>query len=137
MAQEKAQDAKPELKTWLGPVVLAWLAPGGGHLYLKRWNRGALLAFAILGMFVFGLMMRGKMFEPTEGDLFTEVLHYGGYFFNMAAGAPYFLATWLGYSQPELAGAAPDYGTKFLVCAGLLNILAMVDAYEIATGRKS
>lgn len=132
-----AQDTKKlQLKEWLGPVALGWLVPGGGHLYLKRWSRGGLLLFAILGMFAFGLMMRGKMFEPADGDLFTVLLQYGGYLFNIANGASYFLATWLGYSQPELPGAVADYGTKFLVCAGLLNILAIADAYEIATGRK-
>ena len=50
-------------------------------------------------------------------------------------GAFYFCASWLGYEQPQLASAVADYGTKFLVCAGLLNILAMIDAYEIASGR--
>ena len=117
-------------------VAVAWLVPGAGHIYLKRWNRGVLLLLAIVGMFVFGLLMRGKMFEPTDGDLFTMVLNYGGFAGTLASGAPYFLATWLGYSQPELPGAVADYGTKFLVCAGLLNVLALIDAYEIAVGKK-
>jgi hypothetical protein len=43
----------------------------------------------------------------------------------------------LGYNQPDAAGHVHDYGTKFLVTAGLLNILAMVDAFEIAAKRKS
>jgi hypothetical protein len=47
------------------------------------------------------------------------------------------IATWFGYAQPDVAGAVHDYGTKFLVTAGLLNVLAMVDAYEIAIGKKS
>ena len=128
---------RPALRTWAGPVALAWVLPGGGHLYLKRWNRGALLLFAVAGMFAFGLLMRGKLFEPVDGDMFTMLLNYGGYIFNLASGAPYFLTTWLGYNQPELPGAVHDYGTKFLVCAGLLNILSMVDAYEIAVGKKS
>ena len=138
MAQEKeAKPVRPPVKLWLGPVALGWMVPGGGHFYLKRWNRGALLLFAVAGMFAFGLMMRGKMFEPSDGDLFNMALNYGGFLGDVASGALYFLTTWLGYSQPELAGAVPDYGTKFLVCAGLLNILAMIDAYEIAVGKKS
>lgn len=142
MAQAKApaagaeREARPPVQAWLGPVALGWLVPGAGHIYLKRWNRGALLLVAIVGMFVFGLLMRGKMFEPTDGDLFTMALNYGGFIGNLASGAPYFLATWLGYSQPELPGAVADYGTKFLVCAGLLNVLALIDAYEIAVGKK-
>jgi hypothetical protein len=52
------------------------------------------------------------------------------------SGIFYFLAGWLGYSQADVAGHVHDYGTKFLVAAGLLNVLAMVDAFEIATGKK-
>jgi hypothetical protein len=126
----------PAVRQWAAPVVLAWLLPGGGHFYLKKWNRGVLLLFAISGMFVFGLMMRGRMFEPITGDLFTTVVNWGGYIGDVAMGALYFLANWLGYEQPQLASAVADYGTKFLVCAGLLNILAMIDAYEIAIGEK-
>ncbi len=123
-------------KKWLAPVLAGWLVPGGGHFYFKRWNHGGLILFSVAGMFLFGLMMRGRMFEPQSGDLFTTVVNYGGYIGDLASGALYFLATWLGYQQPILASPVADYGTKFLVCAGLLNILAMVDAYEIAVGDK-
>lgn len=126
----------PPVSQWAAPLVLAWLLPGGGHFYLRKWNRGVLLLFAIAGMFVFGLLMRGRMFEPVTDDLFTTVVNWGGYIGDVAMGALYFLATWLGYEQPQLASAVADYGTKFLVCAGLLNILAMIDAYEIAIGEK-
>ena len=107
-----------------------------GHFYMKRWNHGGLLLFSIAGMFIFGLMMRGRMFEPMGGDLFTTVVNWGGFVGDLATGALYFLANWLGYQQPPLATAVADYGTKFLVCAGLLNILAIIDAYEIAIGEK-
>ena len=136
MATEK-KSSIPPLQQWAAPVLLAWFLPGGGHFYLKRWNRGGLLLFAVAGMFIFGLLMRGRMFEPETGDLFTTVVNWGGYLGDVATGLFYFLATWLGYEQPRLGSPVADYGTKFLVCAGLLNILAMVDAYEIATGEKS
>lgn len=125
------------VQLWAAPVALGWLLPGAGHLYLRRWIRGGLLLFAISGMFVFGLLMQGRMFEPITGDLFTTVVNCGGYLGDVATGALYLLATVLGYDQPRLASAVADYGTKFLVCAGLLNILAMIDAYEIAVGEKS
>jgi len=51
-------------------------------------------------------------------------------------GILYFVTVWLGYAQPDVAGHVHDYGTKFLVAAGLLNVLGMVDAYEIASGKK-
>jgi hypothetical protein len=87
-------------------------------------------------MFVCGLLMRGAMFQPQGGDLLTVLINYGGFVGNVASGLLYLLTVWFGYAQPDVAGHVHDYGTKFLVTAGLLNVLAMVDAFEIATGRK-
>lgn len=117
-------------------VALAWLIPGGGHFLLKRTSRGAILAVSVALMFLLGLMMRGALFTPQSGDLLTMVIYYGGFIGDLLAGLLYLLTVWLGYSQPDMAGHAHDYGTKFLVAAGLLNLLAMVDAWEIATGQK-
>jgi len=121
---------------WLAAVALAWIIPGGGHLLLKRPARGGLLAACVAAMFLLGLMMRGALFQPQSGDLLTTVIYTGGFIGNLLSGILYFLTVWLGYSQPDVAGHVHDYGTKFLVGAGLLNLLAMVDAFEIATGRK-
>jgi len=126
----------PPLKQWLHVVALGWLIPGGGHLFLGRRGRGALLALSVVVMFVCGLMMRGAMFQPQTGDLLTTIIYCGGFLGNLASGILYLLSVWLGYAQPDLAGHVHDYGTKFLVAAGLLNVLAMVDAFEIAVGKK-
>ena len=87
-------------------------------------------------MFLLGLMMRGAMFQPQTGDVLTTVIYVGGFFSDLAAGIFYFLTVWFGYNQPDVAGHVHDYGTKFLVAAGLLNVLAMVDAFDIAVGKK-
>ena len=126
----------PPLKQWLHVVALGWLIPGGGHLFLGRRGRGALLALSVVVMFVCGLMMRGAMFQPQTGDLLTTIIYCGGFLGNLASGILYLLSVWLGYAQPDIAGHVHDYGTKFLVAAGLLNVLAMVDAFEIAVGKK-
>jgi hypothetical protein len=91
---------------------------------------------AITGMFLCGLMMRGAMFQPQSGDILTILINTGGFIGDLASGILYLLSVWLGYAQPDAAGHVHDYGTKFLVTAGLLNILAMVDTFEIASGRK-
>jgi len=136
--KEKAvKEPMPPLNVWLAPVAVGWLVPGGGHFLLKRRGRGALLALSITCMFVLGLLMRGAMFKPESGDILTILINWGGFVGDIASGILYLLTSWLGYSQPDMAGAVHDYGTKFLVTAGLLNVLAMVDAYEIASGRKS
>jgi hypothetical protein len=137
MAKEKKpRQPWPPLKQWLPVVALGWLIPGGGHLFLGRRGRGALLALSVVAMFVLGLMMRGALFQPQTGDLLTMIIYCGGFLGNLASGILYLLSVWLGYAQPDVAGHVHDYGTKFLVAAGLLNVLAMVDAFEIAAGKK-
>src|SRR5690349_5717595 len=137
MAEKQVdKDAAPPLGTWAPAVVAGWLLPGGGHFVLKRNGRGALLLFSVASMFLLGLMMRGAMFQPQTGDLLTTVIYCGGFIGDLASGLFYLLTVWLGYNQPDVAGHVHDYGTKFLVAAGLLNVLAMVDAFEIATGKK-
>ena len=127
----------PPFKLWGPAVIVGWLVPGGGHFLLKKRIRAGLVLFSVASMFLFGLMMRGTMFQPQTGDLLTMIINCGGFLGNMANGVFYMLAMMLGYNQPDMAGHVHDYGTKFLVSAGLLNVLAMVDAYEIAIGKKS
>jgi len=129
-------DQAPSVGKWLPAVALAWLIPGGGHFLLKRPGRGALIALSVVAMFLMGLMMRGFLFQPQGGDLLTTVIYYGGFIGDLMSGILYFITVWLGYAQPDVAGHEHDYGTKFLVAAGLLNILAMVDVFEIAAGKK-
>ena len=139
MAKEKEKEEKQPMApigVWAPAVALGWLIPGGGHFLLKRTGRGALLLVSVTGMFLCGLMMRGAMFQPQSGDLLTTLINTGGFIGDLCSGILYLLSVWLGYSQLDTAGHVHDYGTKFLVTAGLLNLLAMVDAFEIASGRK-
>ena len=132
-----AKEPRAPLGAWLPAVALGWLIPGGGYFILKRRGRGALVAFAVISIFLLGIMTRGVLFEPKSGDLLTILIYYGGFVSDLASGVLYLLTVWLGYAQPDVAGAVHDYGTKFLVTAGLLNVLALVDVYEIAAGKKS
>jgi hypothetical protein len=136
-AKEKREKLPmPPIKVWLPAVALGWLIPGGGHFLLKRRGRGALLLFSVASMFLLGIMMRGMLFQPKTGGLLETIIFCGGFLGDLAAGIFYLFSVWLGYVQPDVAGHVHDYGTKFLVTAGLLNVLAMLDAYEIAAGRK-
>jgi hypothetical protein len=137
MAKEKEpRRPLPPIGVWAPAVAVGWLIPGGGHILLKRKGRGVLLLVSVTAMFLCGLMMRGAMFQPASGDLLTILINTGGFVGNLCSGILYLLSQWLGYAQPDVPGAVHDYGTKFLVTAGLLNVLAMVDAFEIAVGRK-
>jgi len=139
MVKEKELQQKPPLPPigqWVPAVALGWLIPGGGHFLLKRTGRGALLLASVTGMFLCGLMMQGAMFHPQQGDMLTTLINTGGWIGDLCSGVLYLLSVCFGYNQPDTAGHVHDYGTKFLVTAGLLNILAMVDAFEIAAERK-
>ncbi|HZO52052.1 MAG TPA: DUF6677 family protein [Bryobacteraceae bacterium] len=138
MAEKVAGEASAlaSVNKWAPIVALGWLIPGAGHFFLGKRLRGGLLFASVTLSFMVGMLMRGYLFEWQTGDLFTTLIYCGGYIANLASGVPYLFAKWLGYSEPDMAGHVVDYGTKFLVCAGLMNILAMVDAFEIATGKK-
>jgi hypothetical protein len=129
------EESKP-ISTWILPVVAAWVVPGGGHFLQKKSGRGILILASVGLMFLFGMFMRGMMFTPERGDILTTLINYGGFVCDLASGVFYFAAAMFGYAAPDMAGDVHDYGTKFLVTAGLLNILAMVDSYEIAIGKK-
>jgi uncharacterized protein DUF6677 len=130
------QEKATPVSMWILPVLVAWVIPGGGHFLQKKTGRGALILVSVGMMFLFGMFMRGMMFSPEKGDILTTLINYGGFICDIASGAFYFAAAMFGYAAPDMPGAVHDYGTKFLVTAGLLNILAMVDSYEIAIGKK-
>jgi hypothetical protein len=123
--------------SWIAALAAGWIVPGAGHFLLRRQGRGILIFVSVTVMFLLGLMMRGPMFEPQGGDLLTTIIYYGGFLAHIASGALYFIAIALGYNQPDVAGHVYDYGSKFLVGAGLLNVLALVDIFELGTGKKS
>jgi hypothetical protein len=127
---------EPLRSPWL-TVVLAWLVPGLGHFLLGRKGRAAIIFAAVVVSFVVGLLMRGPMFQPSgTGDILTRLIQAAGFVGDIAAGALYFIAVGFGYWPPDQPTHAADYGSKFLVAAGLMNVLAMVDAYEIAIREK-
>lgn len=126
----------PPMSKWLWVLVIAWLIPGAGHFLLKKRIRGALLFVCVVTAFLVGLMLRGTFFEWQTGDLLTTIIYCGGFLADLASGGLYLLANALNYNQPDVAGFSHDYGTKFLVAAGLFNVLAIEDAFLIATGRK-
>lgn len=111
--------------------VAAWLVPGAGHYLLRRRGRALVLFLAIITMFVFGLVMKGQFFS-TGSPSWLETL---GYFGEMCVGAAMPVARFFNYVG-DTAFVSADFGTAFLVSAGMLNVLAILDAYDIALGRK-
>ena len=113
--------------------ALGWLIPGAGHLVQKKWIRGLLLMASIVTMFVLGLALQGRVYKPNGGDI-LDILGFVG---DVGAGALYIVTRAMDWGQGAIAHATADYGTKFLIVAGLLNFISAADAYHIAIGKKS
>ena len=135
MANEKtiATAAQPQtgMMTVVAPLA-GWLIPGLGHVIQKRWIRGGLIFVSVSLMFFCGLGMQGKVYAFNLGDL-LDMLGFVGDFGN---GLLYFMARGMDWGQGAIFRATADYGTKFVVCAGLLNVIAAIDAHHIAIGKK-
>ena len=114
------------------PLIAGWLVPGAGHFLLRKWGRGALLAASIVGMFALGLAMQGKLYTGAQDIL--DLLGMAG---DLGNGLLFFVSRVLGLGADQVQVTTADYGTKFIVVAGLLNVIAAVDAHNLRTGRKS
>jgi hypothetical protein len=116
----------------LAAPLLGWLIPGGGHFLLKKWWRGLFLMISVVAMFTFGILMEGKVYKPNTGDI-LDMLGFVG---DVGAGALYILARMMDWGEGAIHLATADYGTKYIIVAGLLNVIAAVDAHHIAIGKK-
>jgi hypothetical protein len=113
--------------------LLAWVFPGLGHLYLRRFGKALILMAAILALFVLGLAMDSRLsmhlgLEDPLALLFSLA--------QMGVGAPYVLARFLGYENGLVTSPTYEYGNTFTAVAGLLNVLVVLDALDTARGHK-
>ena len=126
----------PVRQSTISPAVVllaGWVVPGLGHLLLKKPIRAGLLFVSVIVMFCLGLAMHGKTYTPTTGDP-LDVLGFVG---QAGAIGLYAIAKIAGLGATQLSDTLSDYGTKFIVVAGLLNVMAAVDAQSLANGRKA
>jgi hypothetical protein len=126
-----AEAAPVNMMAVLAPAM-GWLIPGAGHIIQKRWIRGLLLLVSIVTLFVLGLMMQGRIYRANGGDI-LDILGFIG---DLGAGGLYIVTLARDWGQGAIAFATADYGTKFMIVAGLLNFIAVADAYHIAIGKK-
>ena len=132
MEEEAAVKGPPGVGQQVRVCLAAWLIPGLGHLLLGRKWRALILFASILSMFLLGLAMQGEFFSLHSGSYLRTL----GFFGEMCVGVAMPAAVFLGYSGGNPYFVSSDYGTAFLVAAGMLNVLTVLDAYDIAMGRK-
>ena len=137
MANKVAQEtisrpAQPKLTTLLRLCVAAWVVPGLGHFLLGRKWRALILFVSIVTMFLMGIAMQGEFFTTSSGSYLQTLGYYGELCVGLAMPA----ARFFGYAGGNPLFVSADFGTAYLVAAGMLNTLSVLDTYDIAMGRK-
>ena len=124
--------AQPKLSTLVRLCVAAWMVPGLGHFLLGRKWRALILFSAIVTMFLMGIAMQGEFFTTSSGAYLQSL----GYFGELCVGLAMPAARFFGYAGGNPLFVSADFGTAYLVAAGMLNTLSILDTYDIALGRK-
>jgi hypothetical protein len=114
-------------------AVAAWAVPGLGHVITRRWIRGLIFFACAGGLALTGFALRGNVFPQHSTDPFGAL----GFLADASSGIFYFLAHTMEKAGPDVSRAAGDYGTRLIAAAGVLNLLGVADAYEIAMGRRA
>jgi hypothetical protein len=112
--------------------ILSWLVPGAGHLLQGRRDKGLVFLIVLPLMFGIGLWLQGRLF-PLE---WSDPLVFLGAIADRGIGLPYLIAAFADAGTGTVTAASYEYGNTFLMTAGLLNFLVMLDAFDIAKGRK-
>ena len=112
--------------------LLAWLVPGAGHFTLGKRQKAAVFGVVLPLMFVIGLLLRGRLFPFTPADPLVALASMA----NVMAGLPYLLARVFGAGDGVVTAITYEYGNTFMIAAGLLNALVVLDAFDVAKGRK-
>lgn len=135
----RAADAEPAPgSAWLTGAA-AWFVPGLGHVLLKKWGRAILMGGAVWICFFVGLAMGGHLFDLSSDGSWV-LLQVPPMIANFGTGVLYIVSWLLDYGfaddPAQAARATYEYGNTFLLIAGLLNYLTMLNAFDIAAGRK-
>ena len=127
---------KPVHATETSPAILvctlAWLVPGVGHLWLGRRQKGTVFLLALPLMFLVGLWAEGQVFTFELSQPLVALAALA----DLGIGLLYVIVRVLGMGDGRVVAVTYEYGNAFLVVAGLLNMLVVADAYDIALGRK-
>ncbi len=113
-------------------ALLAFLLPGAGHFYLGRRSRAAIFFGVIAVALVVGCLLEGELSVPVGGRPLVTLRAFA----SMGSGIVYFLLqSGFGY-EGNVEAKGFDYGGAFLLTAGLMNILLVLDVWDIARGSK-
>lgn len=113
-------------------LLLAWLVPGSGHLALKRRRRGLVFLVIVGTAIAIGVSLDGNLYRIVA-DRPLSIL---GTLSCLGMGAPYFVLRFVFSYSGEVVSAGYEYGTAFLLTAGLMNLLLVLDVSDILRGQR-
>lgn len=122
------------MKRALVAMALTLLIPGAGHLFLGRRARAVAFFTIITFLFVLGLVVHGGLYTlaDSRGELLARLATVA----SMGSGSLYFLAAAAGL-QGNVMETTYEYGRTFTLTSGLMNLLLMLDCWDLGTGRKA
>jgi len=112
--------------------IAGYFIPGLGHAVLRKWDRAVVFFGSITIMLALGIQLQGRLFNPEFGDFFSTIK-----FIAEAGSGLLYWVPWLrGMGAGDPTAYTYDYANVFIYVAGLLNMLVIVDIFDIALGRK-
>lgn len=133
IGEANAENGTGTLWRGIGVALAGWLVPGFGHLLMRRWSKAAVYFLCVGALAYASVAMRGGVFSPSGEDILDRL----GFFADLGTGGFYFLARMIQTAGPDLSHASGDYGTRLFASAGVLNVLVVLEAFEIGRGRKT
>ncbi len=133
-ALQENQQARPgagRAMTFASCVAGA-LIPGLGHALLRKWDRALVFFGCITVMFILGLQLDGRIVSPELGSLFPILKFIA----EAGSGLLYWISLLRGFGVGDPTAYTYDYANVFIYVAGLLNMLVVVDVFDIAMDRK-
>ena len=131
MAEGRKQtEEKGNPKMAIAAAVAGWMVPGLGHILLRQWSKAVVYLLCVGGLACAGLAMQGAVFAAGAQDLFDRL----GFLADLGAGGFYFLSHVIQTAGPDVAHATGDYGTRLFAAAGMLNLLTVLEAYDLGRG---
>ena len=112
--------------------VAGAILPGLGHALLRKWDRALIFFGCITAMFILGIQLDGRIVGPELGGLFPILKFLA----EAGSGLPYWISLLQGFGAGDPTAYTYDYANVFIYVAGLLNMLVIVDVFDIAMDRK-
>lgn len=114
-------------------LLAAWMVPGAGHLMLGKRQRGAIFFSIVIVAVMIGCLLEGNLYRVVPNQPLTILATLG----SMGMGTPYFILRFIFGYQGNVVAAGYEYGSAFILTAGLMNLLLILDSWDLIRGRKA